>query len=109
MRAPSHVLLNLLLATMGATLILRAEGNLRYCFLKNLPSGEWLIAHMGAMIGAGIGSYTAFFVFGANRILSDLLTGHWSIIPWVLPGVAGGIAISLLNRKYRSKLSKSVA
>ena len=122
MREPSHLLLNLILVSMGVSLIFLASGNnailfyvfaalcivlgggnLRYCLRKEAPKMEWLIAHLGSMIGAGIGSYTAFFVFGGSRYLSEILTGQWQLIPWILPGILGGLSISYLTRKYRRK------
>ena len=64
---------------------------------------EWMVAHLSAMIGAGIGTHTAFFVFGGSRFLAELLSGQWILIPWVGPGVVGTIATIWLARKYRNK------
>ena len=125
MRAPSHLVLNGILVSLGITLVFSADGslrtlfyifaglcisigigNLRYCLKKEVAAMEWMVAHMGAMIGAGIGSYTAFFVFGGNRFLSEIFTGQLQLIPWVAPGVIGGVAITWLSRKYRNKFRK---
>ena len=125
MRAPSHLALNGLLVGMGVFLFYTAMEightlffifgtlcfvlglqNLRYSLKKEVLPMEWLIAHLGAMIGAGIGSYTAFFVFGASRLFAELLSGYWSLVPWVLPGVIGGIATGILSRKYQLKYRK---
>lgn len=67
---------------------------------------QWMISHMGSMIGAGIGSYTAFFVFGGSRLFTELLTGQWGLIPWELLGTTGGLTIAILSRKYRLKYKK---
>lgn len=122
LRAPSHLLLNAILAILGLSLIFVASGgsqilfyifaglclaiavgNLTYCLKTDVPRMQWMISHMRAMIGAGIGSYTAFFVVGGSRFLAEILTGQWMLIPWIAPGVIGGIAIGLLSRKYRKK------
>jgi len=125
MRAPSHLALNTLLVATGITLLFTAAGslsilfyifaaltisigvgNLRYCLKSEVPPMEWMISHLGSMIGAGIGSYTAFFVFGGSRFFAEFLSGQWMLVPWVLPGVAGGLAITLMSRKYSLKYKK---
>ncbi|MEM7361314.1 MAG: hypothetical protein AAF431_19675 [Pseudomonadota bacterium] len=126
MRAPSHLALNAILGVLGVSLIFVATGsfkilfyvfaglcisaslgNLRYCLKTEVPRMEWLIAHLSSMIGAGIGSYTAFFVFGGNRFLQEILTGQWMLVPWIAPGVIGGICIAYQSNKYRNKYQKS--
>ncbi|NND82183.1 MAG: hypothetical protein HKN50_07130 [Gammaproteobacteria bacterium] len=124
MRQPTHLLANGLLLAIGVYLAVTAMtagsnqilffvfaglcgasaiGNLRYCLQAEVRPMEWLIAHLSAMLGVGIGSHTAFFVFGANRFVGELLTGNWLLIPWVGPGVIGTLAIVWLTRKYRRK------
>lgn len=122
MRAPSHLLLNAILGVLGVSLIFVATGsfkilfyvfaglcitaslgNLRYCLKTEVPRMEWLVAHLSSMIGAGIGSYTAFFVFGGNTYLREILSGQWMLVPWIAPGIIGGICIGYQSRKYRQK------
>lgn len=126
MRSPLHLALNLSLLLVGATLaivamggsaekilfyvfagfcIFTALGNLRYCLLKEVAKMEWLITHLNAMLGTGIASYTAFFVFGGNQFLRGILSGYWLLLPWFLPGVVGGIMIAWQTAKYRRKYS----
>ncbi len=62
---------------------------------------ELLVAHLGGLIGSGIGAYTAFFAFGGARLLGDILTGQWQVIPWVLPAIVGTFAINRLSRRFR--------
>ncbi|MEM8682684.1 MAG: hypothetical protein AAGA33_04755 [Pseudomonadota bacterium] len=57
--------------------------------------------HLGSMIGSGIGAHTAFFAFGGTRFLSEILTGQWQVIPWILPGIIGIVAIRRLERRYQ--------
>ena len=81
-----------------------ATGNLRYSFKKTLQPKEWWIEHLGALIGSGIGAYTAFFVFGGSRLFNSLFGDAFSdlsIILWIAPGVIGSIAIGLFSRHYR--------
>jgi len=81
-----------------------SSGNLFfYVFKKNIKKREWLIEHLGNIIGAGIGAYTAFFAFGGRRFLAEIFTGQLQVVPWILPGVVGGIAITYLSKKYRNQ------
>ena len=79
--------------------------NLRYCFKSQVTRGEQTVAHLTNLIAAGIGAHTAFFVFGANRVLSGLLSGYLSMIPWILPGVVGTVLIVWQARKYRPRVA----
>ena len=122
MRAPSHVALNVCLGLLGVVLIFMGYtagqilfyvfagicitasiGNLRYCYRKHVARQDRTIAHMSSMIGAGIGSYTAFFVFGGNRFIAEYLSGNWQLVPWVLPAVVGTAITAVLTRKYRQQ------
>ncbi len=83
-------------------------GALRYVFRASIGPKQWWIEHLGALIGSGIGAYTAFFVFGGSRLLSALLSGPFeglSLLFWFGPGVIGGIAIAVLSRQYRRKFA----
>jgi hypothetical protein len=66
-----------------------------------------ILVHLECMIGAGIALYTAFFVFGANRILSLQLAGPAVFIPWLLPASIGIPATVLARRHYRRTLVRS--
>jgi hypothetical protein len=122
MRAPSHLLLNTCLLIAGISLIIAGNGgsrilfyifaglcittsvgNLRYCLKSQVANKEWLIAHLSSMIGAGIASYTAFFVFGGNRFMAQIFDGQLMMIPWVAPGVIGGCIIGYLSYQYRKQ------
>lgn len=63
---------------------------------------QLLVAHLGGLIGSGIGAYTAFFAFGGARLFGDLLPGQWQVIPWVLPAIIGTIAIRRLRRPFEA-------
>lgn len=86
-----------------------AINNLRFCLKRKVTRGEQIIAHISGIVGAGIGSHTAFFVFGASRLLAEYLSGYASIIPWVLPGVVGTLIISQQSRKYRPRKASAIA
>ncbi len=101
---------NLLMLIFGALETWLAIGFLRYSFKAELAHPrEWWVEHLGSLIGSGIGVYTAFFVFGAARLLQPLLeSGSFAgpgVVFWVAPGVIGGIAIARLSRKYRRRFS----
>ncbi len=125
LRRPSHTGLNVLLILIGAALfanglrigsalfiifsILQIVGgisHLRYNFKEKLMPKEWWLQHLSGLFGAGIGAYTAFFVFGGRRIFDGLfgeLYTDYSIILWIAPGVIGGIAIGIVSRHYKTR------
>ncbi|MCC2618043.1 hypothetical protein LJ739_17445 [Aestuariibacter halophilus] len=75
-----------------------AFGMLRYCWAKQVHAKAWLVEHLGAMIGSGIGAHTAFLAFGGRQLISEF--GQWQTLFWVAPGIIGGIAIARLSRRY---------
>ena len=75
---------------------------LRYCFKPTIKPGEWVIEHLGAMIGSGIGAYTAFLAFGGRVIFADL--GAYQMVFWIAPGVVGGIAANIIAQKYARQM-----
>lgn len=97
--SPMNVLYYIFSALCSVTAII----NLRFCLKQNVTRGDQIVAHIFGIVGAGIGSHTAFFVFGANRFLAEFLTGYVAIIPWVLPGVIGSAIIFQQSKKYKSK------
>jgi len=125
LRRPLHLALNAALITVGVVLfavginvdsilfmifgalqIVTGINNLRYIFRKELRPKEWWIQHLNGLIGSGIGAYTAFAVFGGRRFFEEIFTSNFeslSVFLWIAPGVIGGVAISLLSRKYRNK------
>lgn len=62
---------------------------LSYLYSKTVTSNRWLIEHASAMIGSGIAAYTAFFAFGGRALFAELLTGHWMMLPWLIPSLIG--------------------
>jgi len=64
---------------------------------------SWWSEHLSAMLGTGIGAYTAFFVFGGRRLFSAYLPGQWALLPWILPTVIGIPAIGFTIRYYRAR------
>lgn len=55
--------------------------------MKSAPSPiEWLLEHIKAIVGTGISVYTAFFAFGAVRLMPEL-----ALAPglWAIPLVTG--------------------
>jgi uncharacterized membrane protein HdeD (DUF308 family) len=86
--------------------IITGINNLHYSFKKELKPKEWWLQHLNGLFGAGIGAYTAFFVFGGQRIMDSLfgdLYTNYSVVLWVAPGVFGGVAIGFISRHYKQK------
>lgn len=90
-------LLFLIFAGIG---LLVGVGMLRYTYSEVVPNGA-IIEHLRGMLGSGIGAYTAFFAFGGQRFLSELLPGQLQVVPWVLPAIVGSIGIAFYSRRYR--------
>lgn len=75
---------------------------LAYLYTPTVAGNRWLIEHVGAMIGSGIAAYTAFFAFGGRTFFAELLTGHWIMIPWLLPSLMGIPASIWFKRRLSS-------
>ncbi len=79
-------------------------GFLEYKMSRRKDLGANIIqTHMREMIISGIAAYTAFLAFGARQFLQSLLSGYWSVIPWILPTVFGFLCIRILMGKYERK------
>ncbi|TXC81764.1 DUF2306 domain-containing protein [Luteibaculum oceani] len=75
-------------------------------FIKNLKgskSDSWLKTHIVGMCTSGIAAYTAFFVFGGRVLFKGLFVGYWSVVPWIAPGIVGGMIIYLMVRRFDKK------
>lgn len=78
-------------------------GNLRYIFKREINQREWIIEHLSSILGTGIAVYTAFFAVGGRHWLNQILTGNLQLIPWVLPGIIGTVAIVIYKKRYQEK------
>jgi hypothetical protein len=93
----------ILYAIFAVLAIVSAIGICHYIFKAQLKQREWIIEHMSAIIGSGIAVYTAFFAVGGRRYLSEVLQGNWQLIPWILPGVIGGLSIHFYKKYFATK------
>lgn len=59
--------------------------------------------HMIGLLTSGIAAYTAFFVFGGYTWMEKILPGTWQVLPWVAPGVLGGLGITFGVKYFRKK------
>jgi hypothetical protein len=59
--------------------------------------------HMIGLLTSGIAAYTAFFVFGGYTWMEKILPGMWGIIPWVAPGLLGGLGITFGVKYFRKR------
>jgi hypothetical protein len=75
--------------------------NLRYTFKRELKPREWLLAHLGGMLGSGIAVYTAFAAVGGRHVLLSLMGSDAIIISWVAPGLLGTAGVIWAQRRFR--------
>ncbi|GAA0341830.1 hypothetical protein GCM10009092_02980 [Bowmanella denitrificans] len=87
-----HIIFGILGTIIGSQMLI-------YCWRRRIGPRQWWIEHLGAMIGSGIGAYTAFLTFGARQVLAA--AGYWQLFFWVAPGIIGAVVIAHLSRKYQ--------
>jgi hypothetical protein len=92
--------LHMIFGVLGTVLALQSG---RFCLSKSVAVNRWLVEHIGASIGSGIGAYTAFLSFGGRSMFGDI--GQWQLVFWVAPGVIGAIASARMSRKYKNGLA----
>jgi hypothetical protein len=102
---------NPIFIAFGILEIALSLGMLHYTFKAQPFPKQWWTEHLGGLIAAGIGAYTAFFVFGAVSLMEPLFARlPWlQMLVWVGPGVIGGVAITIISRHYRRKFSPKPA
>ncbi len=91
-----------LLTVFGILGLAISASMLRYCLKGAVKRNEWVIEHIGSMIGSGIGAYTAFIAFGGRTLFSGL--GSWQMVFWIAPGLLGGLAAHFIARRYAKQL-----
>lgn len=91
----------LLLIIFGGLGLSAAVGSFRDTRLERPGRRALVIAHMGGLVGSGIGAYTAFFAFGSSRYLADLLPGQWQVLPWIAPAIIGALALRRMRSRVR--------
>lgn len=59
--------------------------------------------HIQGTIISGIAAYTAFFAFGGQRILLEVLHLHhqWMVVPWIAPTLLGLTYSRFMKRKFK--------
>ena len=92
--------LHIVFGLLGTVLAVRMAS---FCLARTVKKNAWLVEHIGAFIGSGIGAYTAFIAFGGRRLLVDL--GDLQMVFWIAPGIIGGIVISRMSRKYQDGMA----
>lgn len=100
---------DVLLIIFGGISMVVAASMYRETRPERLTASQRIIAHLGAMIGSGIGAHTAFFAFGGSRLLSDVLPGQWQTLSWIVAPIVGAVAITILTRRYRSSGRRNAA
>lgn len=90
---------------MGISLIgfATAGTNLYFLYKPVRRPADWLNEHIKALVGAGISVYTAFFAFGAVRLMPELALHP---ILWAIPLTTGLGLIIYHQREVAKKFSK---
>lgn len=70
--------------------------NIHFMYRRNPRPIDWLLEHIKAIIGTGISVYTAFFAFGAVRIMPEAAL---SPALWSVPLITGLLLILYHQRK----------
>jgi hypothetical protein len=63
---------------------------------KSIPANQWLLRHLGMMLGGYISTFTAFIVV-------NISLQQYSWIPWLAPTIIGTPLIAYWTRKYSLK------
>ncbi len=79
----------------------------RYIHKSELRKGEWLQAHIGNILGAGIGAHTAFLVFGGNNLIQQWVNPDMQTWLWIAPSVIGGLGIAVMKARYSTRVASS--
>jgi hypothetical protein len=69
--------------------------NLRFMLRQRPGPQEWLLEHVKALVGAGISVYTAFFAFGAVRLVPQLAL---TPVLWGIP-LAVGLTLIVYHQR----------
>ncbi|MCG7537541.1 hypothetical protein [Pseudoalteromonas sp. OOF1S-7] len=76
---------------------------MRYTFAQAVQPRQWVIEHLSAMIGSGIGVYTAFSAVGGRYLLVEILGEQAILMAWLAPSVVGTLALVVAKRKYQQR------
>ena len=90
----------LLLSPIG---VLQGLEQRKYVARRPALRKPWFYAHMDAMLGAGIAFHTAFLVFGSRIVFDYSVLGSFNWVPWILPGLIGGIGGGVWKKAYMRK------
>ncbi len=78
--------------------------NLYFLYKPHRRPADWLNEHIKALVGAGISVYTAFFAFGAVRLMPELALHP---VLWAIPLTTGLAIIIYHQREVARKFSKA--
>ncbi|MCG7566367.1 hypothetical protein MHM95_08700 [Pseudoalteromonas sp. CnMc7-15] len=74
-----------------------------YIYRPSLRPRSWVIEHLSAMLGSGIGVYTAFGAFGGRRLFNAVLGSDAQLIGWLLPTLVGSAGLMYAAQHYRRR------
>lgn len=80
--------------------------NLHFMYRADPRPIDWLLEHIKGIVGTGISVYTAFFAFGAVRIMPEIAL---SPVLWSVPLVTGLALIIYHQRKILRQFNRRTA
>ena len=88
--------LNVILMVFGGIGLVLNLGDFRFFVMKirnlEIPKIQWLVRHIGMMLGAYISTFTAFLVVNITEV-------EYPVVVWLLPTVIGSPLIAFWTRK----------
>lgn len=97
----------LLLQIFGPLAVVNAASMAHYSFKASLTPRQWVLEHLGNLLGAGIATHTAVLIFGSARIINDWIPKGYELVPWIAPGVIGLIATQIYRRHYQKRFAST--
>jgi len=96
--------MNIILVVFGGIGLVLSLGDLRFYVMKirhkEIPKIQWLVRHIGMMMGAYISTFTAFLVVNITEV-------QYPVMVWLLPTILGSPLIAYWTKITISPKTKT--